>query len=102
MNVKGVLSSTPRLSLGMMAVAMLLMTVVTPPAAQAQTYNVIYTFRFFLDGAQPYSGVTIKADTLYGSTHSGNEGTSWGDVYQLRYRGTGWIYTGLHLFDGTL
>ena len=76
--------------------------VLAPNSAQAQTYNVIYTFRFFLDGAQPYSGVTIKADTLYGSTHSGNEGTSWGDVYQLRFHGSGWIYTGLHLFDGTL
>lgn len=79
-----------------------LLTVVITNLAQAQTYQVIYAFTGGLDGAQPYSGVTIKADALYGTTHSGNEGTNWGDVYELRRHGSSWIFKGLQLFDGTL
>lgn len=96
-------SSKPYLAAFVTALlTLLLIAVIAPEPAQAQTYNVIYTFRFFLDGAQPYSGVTVKSNTLYGSTHNGNEGVSWGDVYQLRHAGSGWLYTGLHLLDGTL
>ncbi len=79
-----------------------LLTLVITNVAQAQTYQVIFAFTGGLDGAQPYSGVTIKSDTLYGTTHSGNEGTNWGDVYELRRHGSSWIFRGIQLFDGTL
>jgi len=79
------------------------LTVVAPNAAQAQNYHLLYTFTGGLDGAQPYAGVTIdRFGNLYGTTHSGNQGTNWGNVYELQSRGGGWVFRALGLFDGAL
>ncbi len=82
--------------------AVLVVLTVSTNIAHAQSYQVLYNFLGFSDGAQPYSGVTIRGTVLYGTTHSGNEGANWGDIYQLRPHGGAWIFTELHLFDGTL
>lgn len=102
-NVRQLGRLRPALRLGAIAAALALAMVFafTTEAAQAQNFQTIYTFAGFLDGAQPYGGVTIRAGSLYGSTHSGNEGVNWGNVYRLQYHG-GWIFSSLELFDGTL
>ncbi len=87
---------------GALALAMVL-TLVASPAAQAQTFNVIYTFGGGDDGAGPFAGLTMdKGGKLYGTTHSGDSGTNWGNVYQLQHKGSGWIFNPLGIFDGTL
>ena len=105
-NVRQVERLRPALRLGATAAALAVITVLvlmvgTVKAAQAQDLQVIYTFTGFRDGAQPYSGLTLRSGSLYGTTHSGNEGANWGNVYQLKFHG-GWIYSALNLFDGTL
>src|SRR5271157_2874864 len=79
-----------------------MLTVVTTDAAHAQSYQIIYNFTGGPDGAQPYAGLTLRGKILYGTTSAGNEGSNWGDVYQLRQAGSGWIFSQLQLFDGTL
>jgi len=105
-NAKQAGSLRPALRLGATAAALALtavfvLTVGSAKAAVAQNFQVIYTFTGFRDGAQPYSGLTVRSGALYGTTHSGNEGANWGNVYQLKFHG-GWIYSALQLFDGTL
>ncbi len=79
------------------------LTVVGTNAAQAQNFNLLYTFTGGLDGAQPYAGLTIdRFGNLYGTTHSGNQGTNWGNVYELQTRNSHWIFRALALFDGAL
>src|SRR5271165_1464902 len=92
------------LSAATVALAILFaLTVVTPPAVQAQTYGVIYAFSGDPDGAGPYAGLTMdRGGKLYGTTHSGNSGTNWGNVYQLQHKGSGWVFNPLGVFDGTL
>jgi uncharacterized repeat protein (TIGR03803 family) len=106
-NLSPLRSFTPRLSrvatTTALALAIVLaLTVVTTGAAQAQTFQVIYTFTGGPDGAQPYAGLTMRGRSLYGTTFSGEEGSNWGDVFQLRPVGTGWIFASLQVFDGTL
>ena len=97
-------SLTPRLNLGATTAALALAILfVLTVAAQAQTYGVLYTFAGGNDGAGPYAGLTMdKAGNMYGTTHSGNSGTNWGNVYELKHKGSGWIYNPLGVFDGTL
>jgi len=86
------------------ALALLLaLAVATPGTAHAQSFQLLYTFQGGLDGAQPYAGLTMdRAGNLYGTTHSGNQGTNWGNVYVLRRHNTSWIFSPLEIFDGTL
>ena len=89
--------------LALAIVFVFVLTVVTTGVAHAQSFQVLYTFTGGLDGAQPYSGLTIDGSgSLYGTTHTGNGGTDWGNVYALRHRGTSWIFDKLQLFDGAL
>ncbi|MGC2107955.1 MAG: choice-of-anchor tandem repeat GloVer-containing protein [Candidatus Korobacteraceae bacterium] len=76
--------------------------VATAGAAHAQTYQVLYTFTGGTDGAQPYAGLSIRQGILYGTAHSGHEGTNWGNVFTLQHKGTGWLYSPIQIFDGTL
>ncbi|MGO9518613.1 MAG: choice-of-anchor tandem repeat GloVer-containing protein [Candidatus Korobacteraceae bacterium] len=106
-NVREVRSLISGLSLGAATAALALaivfvLTVATSGAANAQSFQVIYNFTGGPDGAQPYAGLVMRGKSLYGTTFSGNEGSNWGDVYQLRQVGSGWIFTQLQLFDGTL
>src|SRR5271165_2194148 len=108
-NLRQFQSLTPGLRVGaataVLALAIVFaLTIVTTDAAHAQSFQVLYTFTGGPDGAQPYAGLTIDkgGNNLYGTTSAGNEGSNWGNVYQLRQAGSGWIFTQLQLFDGTL
>ena len=49
------------------ALAVLALTLLTCAAANAQTFSVLHAFTGW-EGAQPDSGVTIRGNTLYGTT----------------------------------
>jgi uncharacterized repeat protein (TIGR03803 family) len=75
-------------------------------AAQAQTYQVLYTFTGQL-GVNPVSGLTMdKAGNLYGTTNGGGiTGGTCGDygcgtVFKLAHSGSGWILRTLYRFAG--
>ena len=99
-------SSTPGLSMGATTAALamvFMLTLVTTNSAHAQGFQVLYTFTGGNDGAGPYAGMTMdKGGKLYGTTHSGNSGTNWGNVYQLRPNPSGWTFNPLGVFDGNL
>ena len=81
----------------------LVLTVVTTNAAHAQSFQVIYNFLGFTDGARPYAGLTIDAGgSLYGTTYAGHEGVNWGGIYELQRGTTGFTFRTLTIFDGTL
>ena len=85
--------SIPALAAGAMFVA----AVIGTPAAQAQTYTVLYRFRG-PDGAQPVYGRLIgdSAGNLYGTTVDGGA-SGLGVVFKLDKTGE----TVLHSFNGT-
>ena len=98
---------TPRLQAGATAGALALalvfgLTVVSATTAQAQSFQLLYAFSGGEDGGQPYSGVTIRGENLFGTTHTGNEGTNWGQVYELQRTGSSYTFADLSLFDGAL
>jgi len=66
---------------------LLLPLVAVTPAAQAQTFSLLYSFTGAPDGAYPYAGVIEDSSgTLYGTTYwagAGNEGT----VFELNSSG---------------
>ena len=106
-NARQLRSLISGLSLGAVAAALALaivfvLTVASSGAAYAQAFQVIYNFTGGPDGAQPYAGLTMRGRGLYGTTFAGNSGSNWGVVYQLRQVGSGWIFSQLQLFDGTL
>lgn len=80
------------------------LTIVSSPAAQAQTYQVLYNFTYGHDGALPVVGLTIdQAGNLYGAAaNGGNNGCSGGcgTVFQLKHKGSGWIFNLLYGFTG--
>ncbi len=76
------------------------LTVLAPPVAQAQTFNVIYNFTGGQDGATPYAGLTMdKAGDFYSTTFSGGA-SKLGTVYRLKRSGSSWVADGLHSFRG--
>ena len=99
-----ILMTGRRAAIGALALAIVfVLTIVASPAAQAQTYNVLYTFTGGPDGAGPFAGLTMdRGGKLYGTTHSGNSGTNWGNVFQLLRKGSGWALNPLGVFDGNL
>jgi uncharacterized repeat protein (TIGR03803 family) len=77
------------------------------PAAQAQSYSVIYNFAGGQDGATPMAGLTYGgSDSFYGTANyggntGGNCGTSGcGLVYRLTNGNSGWVLTPLYSFMG--
>ena len=69
--------------------------------AGAQTFSVVHAFNA-PNGVIPYSGVTIRAGILYGTTvclrYPNNCGN--GSVYQIAPVGPNWYYTPISLFSG--
>ena len=91
-----------RAATGALALAIVFMLTVAG-TAHAQSFQLLYTFTGGLDGGQPYSGVTInRGGDLFGTTHTGNQGTNWGQVYELQRTASGYTFADLGLFDGTL
>lgn len=93
-------SATSPLTTGILAVVFVV-AVLVPPAAQAQTFTVLYSFpEFGPAGSNPYSGLVMdRAGRLYGTAYSG--GTyGFGTVYRVAHAGSGWIVTPLYSFRG--
>ena len=70
------------------------------PAAQAQTFKVIYDFTGGAGGVYPWASLTIdKAGNLYGATELGGTG-GFGLVFKLAPKNSGWLFTPLYSFQG--
>ena len=68
-------------------------------AVQAQTYQVLHNFTGGSDGGDPYAGLTMdRAGNLYGTASYGGRG--YGVVYELKHRGTGWVFNPIYNFAG--
>jgi uncharacterized repeat protein (TIGR03803 family) len=68
-------------------------------AGFAQTFTTLHSFPNITDGAQPYAGLILSGNTLYGTTiYGGLEGVG-GTVFALTTNGTG--FTTLHGFGVT-
>ena len=98
---------------GMVALFLGLMfatVMIAAPAAQAQTFQVLHNFAGGLDGASPYTGLTMdRSGNLYGTATSGGflgndcaEGNAHGcgTVFKLARRGDGWVLTPIYQFQG--
>ena len=85
---------------GMRALAtVLILTFAATQAAQASTFNVIYSFTGGADGGNPYSGLTVdQSGNIYGTTLSG--GVGYGTAFKLTKSGSNWILTTLYKFAG--
>lgn len=82
-----------------LALSVLLILLVTAPAAQAQTFTVLHSFTG-PEGANPYSGLIMDhAGRLYGTAYAGGA-HGFGTVYRIARAGSGWIATGLYSFQG--
>jgi uncharacterized repeat protein (TIGR03803 family) len=76
--------------------------------AQAQTFNVLFTFGGGQTGAYPTSNVTLDAaGNLYGTTYAGGSGpcasngyNGCGTVFRLERHGSGWVLQSLYSFQG--
>lgn len=74
----------------------LALTVLAIPPAQAQTFNVIYSFTGHASSEFPIAGVTLdQHGDLIGTTSSGGEYDG-GTVFELKPTTGGWIYQDLH------
>jgi uncharacterized repeat protein (TIGR03803 family) len=76
-----------------------LATIIQLPAAQAQTFNVIFSFTQNAIGAQPNAGVTLDSHgNVYGTNFF--YGVGYGTVYKLTNRNGVWSPTVLYQFQG--
>ena len=88
------------------AIAFVLTFVLMQPA-QAQTFTVLHSFTGGVDGAYPYTGLTIdRAGNLYGTASGGtftdncaNKGVC-GTVFKMTHKNSAWIFTPLYNFTG--
>lgn len=81
------------------------LTMLALRSAQAQTYNVVYSFSTAQGGYYPLAGVTVdRSGNLYGTTAYGGFGIGCsqgcGTAYKLARRGSGWLFTPLYNFRG--
>jgi uncharacterized repeat protein (TIGR03803 family) len=70
--------------------------VAATPAAQAQTFSVIYSFTGGNDGAVPYNGFVADGKTFYGTASAGGASGD-GVVFKINTSG---VETVLHSFSG--
>ena len=88
-------------------VAILLMMLATMPAL-AQTFQVLHYFTGGLDGAHPYTGLTMdRAGNLYGTAEYGGSQANdchivggCGTVFEMVHQGAGFIFRPLYQFQG--
>ena len=80
-------------------VSLLVLTLLTIRAAQAQTYNILHSFSGGGDGGTPSAGLIMdRAGNLYGTAQYGGAGN--GTVFKLSHPGSGWILSTLYAFQG--
>jgi uncharacterized repeat protein (TIGR03803 family) len=89
-------SGMATVALTMLAAVVILAGIAIP--AQAQTETLLHQFSNSPDGAQPYSGLTLKGTTLYGTTANGGDAAGDGVVYAIST--TTGKETILHTFGG--
>ena len=88
-----------------------LFVTLTAQPAQAQTFQVIYSFTGEADGGMPSGGgVLDSAGNLYGTTSNGGymggscglsqQFPGCGTVYKLSHQGSGWTLSSLYSFTG--
>ena len=77
----------------------LVLTFISVPPAQAQTYQVIYNFTGGPDGAYPEAGLAARGGVFYGTAYQGG-GSNRGTVFKLARNGSGWIFSPLYSFTG--
>ncbi|MFZ0793132.1 MAG: choice-of-anchor tandem repeat GloVer-containing protein [Candidatus Korobacteraceae bacterium] len=94
----------PKCGLVLAIVVGLIVAATWVPRAQAQSYNVLYTFSGCTDGNTPTSTlVTDRAGSLYGTTQYGGTACGMagqGLVFRLKRVGSGWVNTPIHTFVG--
>ncbi len=79
------------------------LAIIAAPAAQAQSFNVIYNFPDPGGGIAPETGLTIDAaGNFYGTTSMGGVGGDSGTVFKLWRTSAGWDATTLYQFTGGL
>ncbi|MGC2108391.1 MAG: choice-of-anchor tandem repeat GloVer-containing protein [Candidatus Korobacteraceae bacterium] len=77
--------------------------IVATPQVEGQTFTVLHTFTGGPDGANPEAGLTLDHGNLYGTTAGGGlsaGGHSFGTVFRMQFRGSGWIFAPLYNFSG--
>lgn len=68
---------------------------------QAQTFTVLHAFSGGGDGSSPVAGVTMdRAGNLYGTTLTGGIHGSFGIVFKMSHKGSGWVLTPVYSFAG--
>jgi uncharacterized repeat protein (TIGR03803 family) len=103
-NFRHLRSLTHGLSAATVALAITLtLTLAATPAAQAQSFKVIYSFSGATGASNPWGGVTLDAaGNLYGTTsgqaYGGGAGN--GAVYKLTHKNGTWVFTPLYTFAG--
>jgi len=65
--------------------------------ADGTGFTILYSFTGSNDGANPWAGLVLLGNTLYGTSYRG--GTGYGTVFALNTDGTG--FTNLHTFTGS-
>ena len=101
MHGRSQLSNLPSPALSHLAIAIVFtVMIIATQAAQAQTYKVLYNFTGGLDGAGPYTGLTMdQAGNFYGTTLGGGSAGN-GTVFRLSRKGSSWVLTPLYSFQG--
>jgi len=80
---------------------MTLAVVLTLPTAQAQTFNVLYSFTGGLDGSSPWGQLAMdRAGNFYTGTMEGGNDTGSGAASKLEPASGGWLLQPLYDFDG--
>ena len=92
-----------RMETGMLLLAIaFVLTIVTSPVANAQTFTVLHDFvgglNGGLDGGLPHDITIDAAGNLYGSAECC--GLIFGTVYNLQRFGTSWVFNPLYIFHG--
>ena len=83
------------------ALGLAVAAMVAAPAAQAQTFDVVYSFTAYTDGALPYAQLIVRDGSLYGTTQLGGR-PNWGTVFTVNNRGAEAVLHRFTIPDGSL